>query len=207
MVIVFVSIYVLWSKIFLWCSFNPFHSPPLHLMSWSCPENIVTVWKMFFCSSFVVKITDMLWEILLIQPRAGRFRFFLLPIYMRWNSFLPAIFWWMGWCQAEFADLLLQALARVLTDGWTLISSNWWCQLGMFTFHSELKINTVMNCINFFLPVSLVSLCKESLTGQFVPQEMERKEQCTRTLLTYSLLMAFTIANLNHRESRKYLYS
>lgn len=74
-------------------------------------------------------------------------------------------------------------------------------------FHSELKINTVMNCINFFLPVSLVSLCKESLTGQFVPQEMERKEQCTRTLLTYSLLMAFTIANLNHRESRKYLYS
>lgn len=136
MVVVFVSIYVLWSKIFLWCSFNPFHSPPLHLMSWSCPESIVTVWKMFFCSSFVVKITDMVWEILLIQPRAGRFRFLLLSIYMRWNSFLPAIFWWMGWCQAEFADLLLQALARVLTDGWTLISSNWWCQLGMFTFLS-----------------------------------------------------------------------
>lgn len=74
-------------------------------------------------------------------------------------------------------------------------------------FHSKLKINTAMNCINFFLLVSLVSLCEESLRGQVFSQERERKEQCTHTLLTYSLLMAFTIANLNHRESRKYLYS
>lgn len=141
MVIVFVSIYVLWRvKQNLpngsLSSLNPFHSPPLHSTSSFCPENIVTVWKMFFCSSFVVKITNMVWEILGIHQRTGRFSFFLLPIYTGWKSFLPAIFWWMGWCQAEFADLLLQPLARVLTDGWTLISSNWWCQLGMFTFLS-----------------------------------------------------------------------
>lgn len=64
-------------------------------------------------------------------------------------------------------------------------------------FHSKLKINTAMNCIYFFLPVSLISFCKESLRGQFVPLEMERKEQCMHTMLTYFLLMAVSISNLN----------
>lgn len=188
-------------------SLNPFHSPPLHLMSWSCPENIVTVWKMILCSSFVVKITDMVWEILHVYQRAGRFSSFLLPVYTGWKSFLPAIFWWMGWCQAEFSDLLLQALARVLTDGWTLISSNWWCQLGMFTFLSfQVEDKYSDELYKFFA----------SFFGLLVWGEFERLVYSTgdgkkgavyTTLLTYSLLMAFTIANLNHRESRKYLYS
>ena len=54
-------------------------------------------------------------------------------------------------------------------------------------FCSKLKINTVVNCI-FFLSVAFVCFCEESLRGQFVPLEMEGKEECT--LLTHFLPMA-----------------
>lgn len=89
----------------------------------------------------------------------------------------------MGWCQAEFADLLLQALAKILTDGWTFISSNWWCQLGMLTFLSfQVEDKYSEELYNFFLLVSLVSLCEESLRGQFIPQEMEERSSVHDTV-------------------------
>lgn len=57
-------------------------------------------------------------------------------------------------------------------------------------FRSKLKINTVVNCIFFFLSVAFICFCEESLRGQFVPLEMEGKEECTCRLLTHFLPMA-----------------
>lgn len=129
------------------------------------------LFEKWFCS---LKITNSIWEMNHKQQRDSRFCCFSLPMcYVKTGckSSLPAIFWWMGLCSAEFADLVLQVLTRVLTDGWTLISSNWWCQLGIFTFLSFRVEDKCCGELDFFLSVAFVSFCDESLRGQCVPLE------------------------------------
>lgn len=115
----------------------------------------------------------------------------------RVKIFLRTIFWWMGWCRAEFADLVLQALTRVLTDGWTVISSNWWCQLGIFTF-LPFQVEDKYSDELYFPPPSFFGLFSRGEFERPVCSTGDRRKGAAYAyMLTYFLPMAVTISNLN----------